>query len=77
VERLAGFMLSLFGQPIVINILPEGSVLFEIYYNPGFLPLGIDNKLDAIHIHDLAPSIDHPVYFRLCSPKGSTLSSRG
>jgi len=50
-------MLSFFGQPIVINILPEGPVLLEVYYNPGFLPLGIDNKLNTFHIHDLPPSI--------------------
>ena len=48
-ERLAGFMLSFFGQPIAVDVFPEGSLLFEVYYNLSFLPLGIDNELNTFH----------------------------
>jgi len=47
---LAWLTLPSFRQPVVVNIFPEASVLFELDYDPGLPPLRIDNKPDAIYV---------------------------
>jgi hypothetical protein len=50
-------MLPFFGQPIVVNVFPQGCVLLEIYQDASFLAPRIDNELNTFHIHDLLPLI--------------------